>query len=110
MPILYHLVEPKYWEKFLNSDFYTPPTYAQEGFIHLSLREQLDGTLARHYPEAKELVVLLISERVVMDHLKYEPGGPNGELFPHYYGELPIEAVTDTNILFRTKKGDWEWV
>ncbi len=110
MPLFYHLVEPNVWEKALNHDFYAPTGFDKEGFIHLSLENQIEGTLARHYPDARELVVLIIGEKGVKDLLRYEPGGPEGELFPHYYGKLPIEAVTDTRMLLKDKKGKWEWI
>ena len=110
MPLLYHLVEPAYWERFLDKDYYVPADYAKDGFIHLSLREQIDGTLARFFADAEELMVLEISEKQVKGKLRYEPGGSEGELFPHYYGKLPIEAVADTRMLLRNKAGVWEWV
>lgn len=109
MPLLYHLVTPSYWESFLDKDFYAPATLPEEGFIHLSTREQIPGTLARHFQEEQELVVLVLSEKPLKAKLKYEPG-PEEQLFPHYYGKLPIEAVSDTHMLMKNKAGEWEWV
>ncbi len=110
MPLLYHIVEPAYWESFLDKDYYYPAAYQEEGFIHLSLKEQLDGTLAKFYPDATELVLLLIPERPVKKDLKYEPGGPDGQLFPHLYAKLPIEAIEDSKMLVKDRDGTWEWV
>lgn len=110
MPLLYHIVEPEYWQPFLDKDSYIPAGYAEEGFIHLSLKEQLEGTLTKFYPDAKELVLLVISEKPVRQHLKYEPGGPEGELFPHIYAPIPIEAIEDTRMLMKDKQGKWEWI
>lgn len=110
MPLLYHIVEPDYWQTFLDKDHYVPAGYEAEGFIHLSLKEQIDGTLAKFYPEATELMILIIPEKPVRQHLKYEPGGSAGELFPHIYAPIPIEVIEDTKLLVKNKQGIWEWL
>jgi len=64
----------------------------RDGFIHLSRKEQVDGTLARHFVGKKDLVLVSVEADVLGDALKYEPSR-GGELFPHLYGELPTSIV-----------------
>lgn len=110
MPLLYHLVEPDYWKKFMDKDRYVSAGFEEEGFIHLSLREQVDGVLERFYQQADELLVLIVSEKPVRKHLKYEPGGDVDELFPHLYQGIPIEAIEDIKMLKRNRERVWEWI
>lgn len=110
MPLLYHLVEPDHWKKYMDKDRYVSAGFQEEGFIHLSLREQIDGVLERFYADASELLVLVVPEKPVRKQLKYEPGGDVDELFPHLYQGIPIEAIEDIQMLKRNKQGTWEWV
>jgi uncharacterized protein (DUF952 family) len=64
----------------------------RDGFIHLSTREQLAGTLERHFRGLHELVLLRVDPDRVATTLKWEPAR-SGSLFPHIYGPLSLEAV-----------------
>ena len=64
----------------------------RDGFIHLSTRDQLDGTIERHFAGERELVVLEIDARALSADLKWEPSR-GGALFPHLYGALALSAV-----------------
>lgn len=65
---------------------------ARDGFIHLSARGQVEGTLATHYTDRSGLVLLEIDAAAVGGAVRFEPSR-RGELFPHLYGALPIGAV-----------------
>jgi len=59
-----------------------------DGFIHLSTREQLPGTLAKHYGGLDGLILLSIPVgELPADALRWEPSR-GGALFPHLYGTL----------------------
>lgn len=65
----------------------------RDGFVHLSTRAQLPGTLAKHFQGQKELVLLTVpTERLLSGTLRWEPSR-GGELFPHLYGSLDAGAV-----------------
>lgn len=68
----------------------------QQGFIHLSFPHQLAGVAQAFYGDAGDLVVLEIDPQLLSDEVVVEPGtdSPDGELFPHLYGALPVAAVT----------------
>ncbi len=66
----------------------------RDGFIHLSTREQLAGTLAKHYRGVPDLVLVAFDAAALAPGLRWEPSR-GGELFPHYYGALPAALALD---------------
>jgi len=71
------------------------PDDLRDGFIHLSTRGQLAGTLERHFAGETGLVVLEIAAARLHADLKWEQSR-DGALFPHLYGVLPLDAVIRT--------------
>jgi uncharacterized protein (DUF952 family) len=67
---------------------------ARDGFIHLSAKEQVPGTLAKHYAGKTDLVLVEIDPDALGTALKWETSR-GGALFPHLYGQLPLAAVVD---------------
>ena len=64
----------------------------RDGFIHLSTRAQVEGTLGRHFSEKggrgrPGLVLVSIDPGRLGPALKWEPAR-DGSLFPHLYGPL----------------------
>lgn len=66
----------------------------RDGFIHLSTREQLPGTLAKHYRGATDLVLVAFDAAALAPGLRWEPSR-GGDLFPHYYGALPTALALE---------------
>ena len=64
----------------------------RDGFIHLSAKEQVEGTLARHFAGATGLVVLAVDDAALGDALRWEPSR-GGALFPHLYAPLKMDDV-----------------
>jgi uncharacterized protein (DUF952 family) len=62
----------------------------KDGFIHFSTASQISETLALHFANVRDLLLLTIDEGSL--DLKWEPAR-TGALFPHLYGVLPISAV-----------------
>lgn len=65
---------------------------ARDGFIHLSLQEQVHGTLAKHFIGQLDLVIAEIDSSDLGEALKFEPS-LNGQLFPHLYRSLKRAEV-----------------
>lgn len=59
----------------------------RDGFVHLSTREQLAGTLAKHFAGESELSILALDVTEMGDALRWEESR-GGELFPHLYGAI----------------------
>ena len=64
----------------------------RDGFIHLSASHQVAGTVAKHYTGQPDLLLLTIDPARLGPALKWEPSR-GGELFPHLYGPLPLDAI-----------------
>lgn len=104
---LYHLALRQEWQAARAEGVYRRSTRGcsldEVGFIHLSEAHQVPATAARFYGDLAAGEVLLLSvdpQRLAAAGLtvRHEPaappgGTPGGELFPHLYGPLPLEAV-----------------
>jgi uncharacterized protein (DUF952 family) len=60
----------------------------RDGYIHLSSREQLAGTLAKHFRGQDDLVLIQFETRALGEALRWEVSR-GGQLFPHLYAGLP---------------------
>ena len=99
MTELFHLAIPAEWEQALAVGGYERSTrgvsLAEEGFIHCSLRHQVQGVAERFYADVDELLLLRIDSTKVGAPIRFEPPVPGAaEEFPHIYGPLPVDAVT----------------
>ena len=72
----------------------------EDGFLHFSTFEQLQGTLERHFPGTEDLMLVAVDDAVLGDAVKFELSR-DGALFPHLYGSLPLGAVTWARKLVR---------
>ena len=77
---------------------YAPASLQAEGYIHCSTLAQVIDTANRFYRGQDDLFVLCIEESLLKAELKYELPAmmhdeSSGELFPHLYGELNLDAV-----------------
>ena len=99
---LYHLALRKEWQAARLDGVYRRSTRGrsleEEGFIHLSGAHQLEATARRFYADlpAGELLLLSLDPRRLAAaglEVRREPSPPHGEIFPHLFGPLPLEAV-----------------
>jgi uncharacterized protein (DUF952 family) len=109
---LFHLTNRECWEAALRSGSYETSTVGvslqEEGFIHCSLGHQVRGVADRYLADATELTLLVIDETKVGAPIRYESGGPGSEAFPHIYGPLPVDAVSDVRFLIRDGDGEFD--
>ena len=61
----------------------------RDGYIHLSTKTQLSETANRYFTGVHDLVLVAIPASSLGSALAFEPSR-GGELFPHYYGSLPV--------------------
>ncbi|MCB1475447.1 MAG: DUF952 domain-containing protein, partial [Rhodobiaceae bacterium] len=64
-----------------------------DGFIHFSTAEQLAGTLAKHFANDPDLLLLTVDAAGLGEALRWETSR-RGELFPHLYRPLLVGEVT----------------
>jgi uncharacterized protein (DUF952 family) len=66
----------------------------RDGFIHFSDGGQVQETARLHFHGQADLVLLTVDADQLGAALKWEPSR-GGALFPHLYGDLPVEAVLE---------------
>jgi uncharacterized protein (DUF952 family) len=98
MNLIYHIVSTGDWAKQESLPTYEAPSLQTEGFIHLSQKEQVAGTLSRYYQNVSDLLLLHVDTDKLTHDLKYELA-TNHESFPHLYGPLNKDAVVHIETL-----------
>jgi uncharacterized protein (DUF952 family) len=93
--MLLHLVPRAAWEAAQAEGVYRAGSLATEGFIHCSTREQILAVANHLYHGRHGLVLLAIDPRRLDVPLRWEGADPEWGEFPHLYGPLRVDAVTD---------------
>lgn len=91
--IIYHMCRQTEWDAALASGAYPGSSQdAADGFIHFSTAAQVEESAAKHRAGQTRLVLLAVDAARLGPALKWEPSR-GGQLFPHLYGVLPVDAV-----------------
>lgn len=91
--VVYKICGAAEWRRAENDGSYRGSADdARDGYIHFSRADQLSSTLTRHFEGRSDLVLVAVNAAALGDALRYEPSR-GGDLFPHLYGHLPMEAV-----------------
>ncbi|WP_028951819.1 DUF952 domain-containing protein [Synechococcus sp. CC9616] len=97
---LFHLAIASDWQAAQANGSYCISTRGmhleQVGYIHCSWEHQVADTHRRFYTDAGEVLLLEINTADVAAPLRAD-ASPSGELFPHLYGALPLQAVSAAN-------------
>lgn len=122
---LYHLCPAETWQSCKSKDDpYFPPSYSQDGFIHLTADPSLLLTVANHFykGDAGKWIVLVIDSGALKAEVKFEPAAPVGNrpshgltgpdaadepLFPHLYGTIDFDAVVAELEVERADDGEF---
>ena len=93
MTVIYHLTTPDAWAAAQAAGEYEAPSLVSEGFIHCSADEAQTLRVAeRLYPGAAGLQVLDVDVVRLKAEVKREPSR-SGEIYPHVYGKINLDAV-----------------
>lgn len=100
--LIFHIATVADWEAACVSGAYTTSTIgrtlAEEGFLHASRADQWRGVRARFYADVTEPLLLLVIDTDLLGPPVVEevPAAGMTETFPHIYGALNPDAVTET--------------
>lgn len=97
--MIYHLTPKKNWDAALIQGFYDAPSLYSEGFIHCSVKEQVHATLERYFKDQSEILLLTIEESKLQYNLQYDFSISLNQDFPHIYGPINIDAVTEVQLI-----------
>ena len=94
---LYHLATQADWDAYQSAGTITPPSLADEGFVHCSYGHQVPGTVGRHFEGVTDLLALRLDPSLLGDALLVEEDSyGSGQTYPHIYGPIPTVAVLDS--------------
>ena len=105
---IYKVLTPNEWDKAQASGVIITELDKKDGFIHLSTAAQLNATLFLYFAKEESVVLLQVDHSQTHDRIKFEapiPAGNRSGLFPHYYGDLNIDAVSR---VWHLKRGAFE--
>ena len=93
MSLVYKVCTKEEWDHAIIKKFYMGSEIdIKDGFIHLSTKKQLNETVSKHFCGKKNLIILSFISKKIQDKLKWEVSR-NGDLFPHYYGNLETKLA-----------------
>ena len=94
MAIIYHLTSREDWAAALAAGEYDAPSLADEGFIHCSGDEEQTLRVAgRLYAGIGDILVLDIDTDKLNSEVRREPSSRSGEMYPHVYGRINLDAI-----------------
>lgn len=64
----------------------------RDGFIHFSTAAQVAETASKHFAKAADLMLVAVDAAALGAQLRWERSR-GGDLFPHLYAALPLQAV-----------------
>jgi uncharacterized protein (DUF952 family) len=103
--IIYKICERPVWEEAQQRGMFTGAgADLRDGFIHFSTASQVRETAAKHFAGMTDLVLIAIDAHALAGALKWE-ASRGGDLFPHLYAPLQLDAVLWTRPLPLDKHG-----
>ncbi|MCH2630111.1 MAG: DUF952 domain-containing protein [Nisaea sp.] len=91
---IYHLSRKKDLDASSRLNFYIPSEEDKnDGFIHFSTATQVTASARKYRNGESDIFLLEVDTNLITKNLRWEPAR-DGDLFPHLYGELLKEYVT----------------
>lgn len=99
--MIYHITSRSAWSEARERGDYRAESLETEGFIHCSTEQQVIPVAQKYYTGMQNLLLLVIEPALLEPDLKWEPpaegtpplGVPEGDLFPHIYGPINLDAI-----------------
>jgi uncharacterized protein (DUF952 family) len=111
--MIYHITSRQAWSEAQARGEYRAESLETEGFIHCSTESQVVPVAQNFYKGQKDLYLLVIEPALLSSDLRWEspsggtppPGVPEGDLFPHIYGPINLDAVVQVFDLLSNADG-----
>lgn len=105
---IYKICDRTLWQAAQQKgQFEGAPIDLEDGYIHFSTQSQVIETARKHFKGSDDLLLLSVSVAALQacpHELKWEPSR-GGDLFPHLYGPMPLDAVTESQPLPKQEDG-----
>jgi uncharacterized protein (DUF952 family) len=97
--LIYKILPASLWQEAQARGRFTgAPADLADGFIHFSLRAQVEETAAKWFFGQAGLLLIAAYPARLGRALRFEPSR-GGALFPHLYSALPVDAVVFAKLL-----------
>jgi uncharacterized protein (DUF952 family) len=114
--MIYHITSRRAWQEAQERGEYRAESLASEGFIHCSTRMQILPVAENFYKGQVGNVILMIDPSLLTSELRWEPpsGGtpppsvPEGDLFPHVYSPINLDAIRNVFDLESNPDGSYK--
>jgi len=101
--MIYHITSRQSWQESQQRGAHRADSLESEGFIHCSTKTQVLPVTEKYYKGQGDMLLLQIDPSRLSSELLWEPpsggapppGVPEGELFPHIYGPINMDAVVN---------------
>ncbi len=104
--MIYKICTQNEWDRAVEKGVYLgSPDDERDGFIHFSTWEQVAKTREKHFKGQTDLLLIAVDEEKIKEDIKYEPSR-GGDLFPHLYGQLKLDAVIWVKPVERALEGE----
>ena len=102
---MYHLVPRSEWEAADPARPYVPTAFGQDGFVHCTDgADEVAATANRYYRDVDDLLALVLDRSRLGAPVRYED---TARIYPHVFGPIEREAITDVVGMQRDANGDW---
>ena len=88
MSWIWHICLPQAWEDAQSQGQYRADSLKDEGFIHCSTGEQIQGVISRFYRDVEDLILLKIDPHQVEAEIRWEEA--EGDQYPHILWSLKL--------------------
>ncbi len=89
--MIFHITDVNSWNKQRTDTHFKGNQ--SDGFIHASTSSQLQRTREKYFAGRSKLLLLTIDPLKVTPEIRFEDLQQEGQLYPHIYGDLNLDAV-----------------
>ncbi|SER74000.1 DUF952 domain-containing protein [Salisediminibacterium halotolerans] len=98
--MIYYVMKPEEWLSVREEDEYWPENFDELGYIPCAEPGQLELLIKDlGFENSRSLYVLKIDPQQIESVIIYEDVFERGMMFPHVYGYINSDAVTDTELI-----------
>ena len=91
--LIFHMCTEEEWRAAEETGWYSGSSQdVADGFLHFSTSAQIRESAAKHRAGQLDIVLLSVNPSPLGDALRWEPAR-EGQLFPHLYGNLDLDAL-----------------
>ena len=102
---IYKIIDKNEWQKVKDAGPYSGSKKdIEDGYIHFSSEEQVEGTLKKYYSNQTNLILLKV-DTLKLDNLIWEQAS-DGNMFPHLYSSLDFSYVVEELEIILDKEGN----